>query len=78
MKFYVVSNELKMVIGAPHIMSQEDAACEAVLLTSGKGLCLAPLIVVSERGFDYFTHEIEEDRILVTHEILKKAGLIGG
>lgn len=74
MKFYVTSYYFQVVIGGPHITSAEQAACEAYLHKYKGGTQVSPLTIVSERGFEYTTHDHEEDRVFDTCDILTKAG----
>ena len=74
MKFYVRSQDFEVVVGGPHIENAEQAACEAFLHKYKDGTKVSPLTIVSERGFDYTTHEHEEDTVFDTCDILKKAG----
>lgn len=75
-KYYVRSGQVRAVISAPHIQSPEDAACEAMLTYLQEGVNVAPKIAVSQRGFDLFNHDINEDVIFDTEEILVKSGFI--
>jgi hypothetical protein len=72
-KYYVTSGEMEVVIAGPHIESAKDAACEAIL--SFRNYELAPLIVVSEQGFDLSYHK--QDVVFSTVEIAKLCGLTG-
>jgi hypothetical protein len=74
MKYYVISGEIRTVIAAPHINSCEEAACEAMLKGMTEGVSASPMIVVSERGFELYTHGPTEDICFATQDILKKAG----
>jgi len=76
MKFYVKSHKLEVVVGGPHITNAEEAAIEAFLRHYKYGTTLAPLTVISKRGFDYLIHDHNEDTIMQTESILKKAGMI--
>jgi hypothetical protein len=76
MKFYVRSNSFQVVVAGPHITSAEEAAKEAYLKNYKTGTVVSPITIVSERGFDYTTHEHEEDHVFDTVEILAKAGFI--
>lgn len=73
-KFYVMSGELKVVIGGPHIGCARQAACEALLMFREHRL--APIMVISQRGFDVNEHEDNEDVFLDTEEIACEAGLL--
>lgn len=78
MKFYVRSFEFELVVSGAHIESPMDAACEAFLTVFSKPhrRCqLSPITLVSERGFDYHTHNHAEDVVLDTSEVFLKAGL---
>jgi hypothetical protein len=75
-KYYVVSGEIRVIISAPHINNHEDAACEAMLQYLQEGVSCAPLIIVSERGFDFHSHGSEEDKVFATNDILIKSGFI--
>ena len=75
MKYYVTSNELKVIIAGPHIKDAEEAACEAFLSRYRPGINISPLIIVSQRGFDYCNHENDEDKVFDTCDILTKVGL---
>ncbi len=75
-KYYVLSGEIKTVVSAPHIENHEQAACEAVLSCMTEGVSAAPLIIVSERGFDLHEHGDNEDVVFATQDILKKAGFL--
>ena len=61
------------VVCGPHIESPMDAAVEA-FLRHYKNQKLSPLVVVSERGFDYHDHHHTEDVVLDTNFVLQKAG----
>jgi len=74
MKYYVRSQDFEVVIGGDYIGNPRDAACEAFLRHYTEGTKVSPITIVSERGFDYTTHEHEEDHTFDTCEILKKAG----
>jgi len=74
MKYYVVSNEVRHVVGGPHITSPREAAKEAMLQCFQEGVCIAPVIVVSERGFSLYEHGDDEDDVYSTEDILKEAG----
>jgi hypothetical protein len=79
-KYYVLSGQVRRIIAAPHITDSKTAAIEACLQHSN-GLVigdLAPLIIVSERGFDFNIHEQSEDTIFSTVDILTEAGLLNG
>ena len=76
MKFYVQSGQMKVVIAGSHINSSEDAACEALLTYVPKGMVIAPLMIVSERGFDFNAHETAEDNVFSTRDMLKLAGML--
>jgi hypothetical protein len=41
-----------------------------------EGVTAAPLIIVSERGFDFHNHGQDEDIVFATNDILVKAGFI--
>jgi len=76
-KFYVLSGEIKTIISAPHIKTAQQAACEAMLIntrTNFAEACPAPLIAVSEKGFDLTDHQQGDDFFFATVDILKKAG----
>jgi hypothetical protein len=73
-KFYIQSGELQTVIAGEHIETAEQAACEALLITKTNEI--APLIVVSERGFDLVDHQQGDDTFFATVDILKKTGLL--
>lgn len=77
-KYYVLSGMLKMVISAPHIKTREDAAVEACIIHINKhgGVFLAPIIMVSERGFDLMKHDQNEDEAFAMIDILAKTGLL--
>ena len=75
MKYYVRSHNLRVVICAKHIKTPEDAACEVFLLKYNENTIVSPLIIVSERGFDYDEHEHYEDVVLRTDVIMHKAGI---
>ena len=74
MKYYVKSNNFEVVVGGEHIESAEDAACEAFLHYYKDNTVISPLIIVSERGFEYCNHEHIEDKVFDTCKILEKAG----
>lgn len=74
-KYYVVSGELEVVIAGPHVVSPKDAACEAIMMFREK--TLAPLIVVSEIGFNLFNHKDAQDSVFSTVEIAKDCGITG-
>jgi hypothetical protein len=74
MKFYVRSKDLKVVIGGNHIKSHREAAKEALLQFFTSHISIAPLIIVSEKGFDYHAHNEEEDSVFDTMTILREAG----
>lgn len=76
MKFYVQSGQMQVVIAGPHIESPEDAACEALLKYIPLGAIVAPLMLISERGFDFNEHDITEDGVFATAEMLQKAGML--
>ena len=76
MKFYIQTGQLKVIIAAPHIETPEDAACEALLTYVPKGAVIAPLMLVSERGHEFNTHDMTEDCVLATVDILKRAGML--
>jgi hypothetical protein len=76
MKFYVSSHDFQIVVAGPHVASAEEAAIEAFLMHYKEGITISPLIIVSERGFEYFEHEHYEDKVFDTCDILKKAGFI--
>ncbi len=73
-KYYVISGELRCVIGGPHINCPRQAACEAILIN--RTHVLSPVIIVSEAGFDVNYHNTEDDVCLQTVDILKEAGLL--
>ena len=73
-KYYVVSGELEIVLAGEHLESARQAACEAVLMFRDKQL--APLIVVSERGLDLFTHKDNTDQVFSTIDIAKEEGIL--
>lgn len=70
-KYYVTSGELYVTIAGSHIETPKDAACEAIL--SFRNRELAPLIVVSEEGFNLSQHK--QDVVFSTIEIAKLCGL---
>lgn len=72
-KYYVVSGEMEVVIAGPHVETARQAACEALL--SFREPKLAPLIVVSERGFQLFEHKDGTDQVFSTVDISKEAGI---
>jgi hypothetical protein len=74
-KYYIISGELEAVIAGPHISCPRQAAIEAVLTFKNKSL--APLMIISERGFDVFGHDEAQDIVLATVDILKESGMIG-
>lgn len=76
MKCYVQSGEIKAMVGGPHIEDEETAACEVMLKHMTEGKSAAPLIIVSQRGFEFQNHGPEEDTVFATQDILKKAGFI--
>lgn len=78
MKYYVQSGSYKSVIAGPHIESPEDAATESLINSAftGKTQRLSYSVIVSVRGFDFHSHELEEDYTFKTEDILKKAGLL--
>lgn len=73
MKYYVKSNEFEFVVAGPHVTTARQAAIEAFLTHYDKQF-LSPLIIVSERGFEYHSHDYTEDKVFDTCEILKEAG----
>ena len=76
-KYYVQSGQLQVVIAGPHIENPKSAACEALLQYLPHGIVLAPLILISERGFDWFNHHTKEDDfVFATVDILKLAGML--
>jgi hypothetical protein len=75
-KFYCISGNLQKILSAPHIESYEDAACEAILIGGKEGVSLAPLIIVSELGFDLHSHPADSDKVFATNLLLKKTGLL--
>ena len=76
MKFYVKSNTFQVVVNGQHITNAEEAANEAFLMCYKEGMTISPLTMVSERGFDYFDHNHDEDRVFDTRDILTSAGFI--
>ena len=74
MKYYVKSYKFEVVVAGPHIDTPENAVCEAFLKYYDADKPLSPLVIVSERGFEYINHEHSEDNVFDTCEILKKAG----
>lgn len=77
-KYYVLSGMLRMVISAPYINTPEEAAVEACITYINKhgGIFLAPVIMVSERGFDLMEHDHNEDEAFAMIDILGKTGLL--
>lgn len=80
MKYYVQSGQLSYTIAGPHVANHEEAACETVLCMRSQiismSVVLSNLIIVSERGFDIFTHDLDEDKVFETKYILKKVGIL--
>ena len=74
-KYYIQTGQIKVVLSAPWIENAEEAACEA-LLQYACTLTPAPLIIVSERGFECNLHEHNEDSFFATVDLLKKTGLL--
>jgi len=75
-KYYVQTGMIRVVMAGPHLENAEDAACEALLQYVGKGLDPAPIILVSERGFECNLHEHIEDSFFSTVDLLIKTGLL--
>jgi hypothetical protein len=75
-KFYVISGEIKAVISAPHIEDAEQAACEVLLTCINEHISPAPILIVSQRGFDLHEHSPSEDVVFATNLLLKKTGLL--
>jgi ubiquinone biosynthesis protein Coq4 len=73
-KYYVVCHDIRTVISGPHIESPEEAAIEALLNGAKHGARLAPVMIVSEKGFDLNSHGENEDQIYATDKIMQAAG----
>ena len=74
-KYYIQTGAIQAILAAPWIENAEDAACEALLMYAQR-LMPAPLIIVSERGFECNKHEPNEDSFFATVDLLKKTGLL--
>jgi len=75
-KFYIQSGpKFSMILGGPHLNTAEEAAIEAIQIGARRQSLIADNIIVSERGFDFYSREVDrQDYLFQTEEILQKAG----
>lgn len=72
-KYYVRSGHLQSMVLA---VTPEQAAMKAFRMIK-EGMCLSPVVCVSQRGFNFFDHEYGEDIFFDTRGVINLLALAG-